>query len=40
MTIPVVEVSEAERDKILALHETHFCDVKSMDIKPAKLTAL
>ena len=38
MTIPVVEVSEAERDKILALHETHFCDVKSMDIKPAKLT--
>jgi ATP-dependent DNA helicase RecG len=38
MTIPIVDLSEPERDKILALHETHFCDVKSTGITPAKLT--
>jgi ATP-dependent DNA helicase RecG len=38
MPVQVIDVSEAERDKILALHESHFCDVKSTLIKPAKLT--
>ena len=36
--IPTIEVTEAERAKILALHESHFCDLKSTPIKPAKLT--
>lgn len=35
---PIIDVSPAERDKILALHESHFCDLKSIAIQPAKLT--
>lgn len=38
MSIPIVEISQAGRDKILALRETHFCDLKGIAIKPAKLT--
>jgi ATP-dependent DNA helicase RecG len=38
MPIPIIDISEAERDKILAIHESHFCDLKAIDIKPAKLT--
>jgi len=38
MPIPTIEVTEAERDKILTLHENHFCDVKATLIQPAKLT--
>jgi ATP-dependent DNA helicase RecG len=38
MSIPIVEISQAERDKILALRESHFCDLKATPIKPAKLT--
>lgn len=38
MSIPIVEISQVERDKILALRESHFCDLKAVLIKPAKLT--
>jgi len=38
MSIPIVEISETERDKILALRESHFCDLKAIPIKPPKLT--
>src|SRR5579864_3564267 len=38
MSIPIIEISRAERDKILALRESHFCDLKAIPIKPAKLT--
>ena len=38
MAIPTYEISSAERDKILALQEGHFCDFKSLAISPAKLT--
>ena len=38
MPINVIEISEAEVAKILALHESHFCDLKSTAIQPAKLT--
>jgi ATP-dependent DNA helicase RecG len=38
MSIPIVDISQVERDKILALRETHFCDLKGIAIKPAKLT--
>ena len=38
MSIPIIDISQSERDKILALRETHFCDLKSILIKPAKLT--
>jgi ATP-dependent DNA helicase RecG len=38
MSIPIIEISQVERDKILALRETHFCDLKGIAIKPAKLT--
>jgi ATP-dependent DNA helicase RecG len=37
--ISVTDISEGERTKILALHEGHFCDLKSTPIKPGKLTA-
>lgn len=33
-----VEISVDQRDRILALEEDHFCDLKSKDIKPSKLT--
>lgn len=38
MPIPEIELSTAERDKILALEENHFCDMKSTAIAPGKLT--
>jgi len=38
MPIPIIDISQAERDKILALRESHFCDLKGVDIQPAKLT--
>ncbi len=38
MPIQIIEISQAECDKILAIREGHFCDVKAVAIKPAKLT--
>jgi ATP-dependent DNA helicase RecG len=38
MPIPIIDISQMERDKILELRETHFCDLKATLIKPAKLT--
>src|SRR5207302_3014007 len=38
MPIPTIDLSQAERDKILALRESHFCDLKGVGIQPAKLT--
>jgi len=38
MGISVVELSEAERDKLLALAEGHFVDVKDIRVAPSKLT--
>lgn len=38
MAVPIITLSQAERDKLLALSEGHFCDVKAIAIKPAKLT--
>jgi ATP-dependent DNA helicase RecG len=38
MSIPVVNISDAEAKKILATHESHFCDFKAIAVKPAKLT--
>ena len=36
--ILTVDTSQAERDKILALRESYFCDLKGTAIQPAKLT--
>ena len=33
-----VEISVEQANQILILEEDHFCDLKSKDIKPAKLT--
>ena len=33
-----VEVTHAQRDKILALEENHFGDLKGKQIRPSKLT--
>src|ERR1035437_843191 len=38
MPIPEIQLSKAERDKILALDENHFCDMKSTAVAPGKLT--
>src|SRR5258708_3154483 len=38
MPIPIIDLSQAERDKVLALRESHFCDLKALAIQPAKLT--
>jgi len=38
MPIAVADITPGERDKILAIQENHFCDVKSKSISPAKLT--
>lgn len=38
MPITVTEITEAERDKVLAIEESHFADVKSRAISPARLT--
>ncbi len=37
-SIKIVSVSESEGIKILALAEDHFCDLKAIEIAPAKLT--
>ena len=36
--INIVTVTDAEVAKLLALQEGHFCDLKAIDISPAKLT--
>jgi ATP-dependent DNA helicase RecG len=36
--IETVEVSGAERDRLLTLDEDHFCELKGAEISPAKLT--
>ncbi len=38
MAIPVIEITETQRDKILGLEEGHFGDLKDIRIAPAKLT--
>jgi ATP-dependent DNA helicase RecG len=38
MTISVVPIAAEQTDRILALDESHFLDLKSLDIAPAKLT--
>ena len=38
MPIEVVAISDLQRDKILALQEGHFLDLKAKDIKPSKLS--
>ena len=39
MSIPIVEISKWERDKRYSRFvESHFCDLKAVLIKPAKLT--
>lgn len=37
-TIKVIDITEAEKQKILELEEGHFCEVKSIEIEPSKLT--
>jgi ATP-dependent DNA helicase RecG len=36
--IEIVEVTGTERDRILTLDEDHFCDLKAVEVSPAKLT--
>lgn len=36
--IGVIKLSDAEVSKLLAMQEGHFCDVKSIEVAPAKLT--
>ena len=38
MAIEVIEITDEERDCILEEHEGHFLDLKSIDIRPARLT--
>ena len=38
MPIQIIDISPAERDKVIALRESHFCDLKGTAIQPAKLT--
>jgi ATP-dependent DNA helicase RecG len=38
VAIPIIEITDAERAKVLALHEDHFGDLKATEISPAKLT--
>lgn len=38
MPIPIVQVSALDAEKILALHESHFCDFKATLVAPGKLT--
>jgi ATP-dependent DNA helicase RecG len=38
MPIPEIHLSKAERDKVLALDENHFCDMKATAVAPGKLT--
>jgi len=36
--VKVLEISNKEKNKILSIDEGHFCDLKAIDIRPAKLT--
>jgi ATP-dependent DNA helicase RecG len=36
--INIIEITDFEKQKILSLEEGHFCEVKSIEIEPAKLT--
>lgn len=38
MAVPIIDIPKAAKEKILALCESHFCDLKGTAIKPAKLT--
>lgn len=38
MSISVIDLSKAERDKLLMLEEGHFCELKSTAIQPARLS--
>jgi len=38
MSIDIAEITHEQRDQILGLEEGHFDDLKSVDIRPAKLT--
>ena len=38
MAIPVIDISDSERVKILATSEGHFSDFKDIRVAPAKLT--
>src|ERR1700757_1075349 len=38
MPISTLEITDEERDKILALEESHFCDLKATAIAPSKLS--
>ena len=38
MPIETLKISDAQADRILAYNEGHFCDLKSVDIRPARLT--
>ncbi|MGB3761220.1 MAG: RNA-binding domain-containing protein [Rivularia sp. (in: cyanobacteria)] len=38
MSIEVVEIDDNQFDEILKFEESHFLDLKSIEIKPAKLT--
>jgi len=38
MSIRTHQISEAQKNQILYLEETHFCDLKSLDIAPGKLS--
>lgn len=38
MPIPTIKITELEREKILSLHEGHFCEIKGKRILPSKLT--
>jgi ATP-dependent DNA helicase RecG len=36
--INVVKITDGEKNKVLELEENHFCDLKRIEIQPAKLT--
>lgn len=38
MSISIIPITNEQADRILALDESHFLDLKSLDIAPAKLT--
>jgi ATP-dependent DNA helicase RecG len=38
MPIKVVDISSTECDKLLGLHEGHFCELKATEVAPSKLT--
>lgn len=37
-SIKILEISNREKSKVLLLEEGHFCELKSIDIKPSKVT--